>query len=123
MKSTDCHIPTVKMLINKSSGKSIIKQKVRRDFVGKAFGLMLKKKHDFALIFEFRTEQRVSLTMWFVNFPIDVLWLDKNKKVVEIKKDFRPWTNYRPKNKAKYVVELPDGYGEKFKLNDFADWK
>jgi uncharacterized membrane protein (UPF0127 family) len=111
------------MLVNKSTGKKIIKERVRKDFLGQAFGLMLKKKHDYALIFEFKNERRISLTMWFVNFPIDVLWLDKHKRVVEIKKDFKPWANYTPKHHAKYVIELPEGYGYKFKVNDFVDWK
>ena len=45
--------------------------------------------------------------MLFVFCPIDVLFLDKNKKVVEIKENFMPFTFYTPKNKAKYVIELP----------------
>ena len=47
--------------------------------------------------------------MFFVFFPIDVLFLDEDKKVVEIKKKFEPFTLYNPKNKAKYVIELPQG--------------
>ena len=44
--------------------------------------------------------------MFFVFYPIDVLFLDKNKKVVEVKENFRPFEFYTPKNKAKYVIEL-----------------
>jgi uncharacterized membrane protein (UPF0127 family) len=47
--------------------------------------------------------------MMFVFFPIDVLFVDKNKKVVEIKESFMPFTFYNPEKKAKYVVELPAG--------------
>ena len=39
--------------------------------------------------------------MFFVFFPIDVLFLDKNKKVVELKENFKPFSIYFPKNKAK----------------------
>ena len=38
---------------------------------------------------------------------LDVIWLDKDMKVVDVKR-VKPFTlNHRPKSKAKYVVELP----------------
>ena len=47
--------------------------------------------------------------MIFVFFPIDVIYLNKNKKVIEMKSNFRPFTFYSPKKNAKYVIELPKG--------------
>jgi len=44
--------------------------------------------------------------MFFVFYPIDVIFLDKNKIIVEIKENFKPFTFYTPKNKAKYIIEL-----------------
>ena len=44
--------------------------------------------------------------MFFVFYPIDVLFLDKNKIVVEIKENFKPFTFYNPKKKSKYILEL-----------------
>ena len=44
--------------------------------------------------------------MFFVFYPIDVLFLNKNKIIVEIKENFRPFAFYTPKNKAKYIIEL-----------------
>ena len=71
------------------------------------------------LIFVFDKEEIVPLHMFFVFFPIDVLFLDKNKRIVEIKKDFKPFTYYRPKNKAMYVVEITEKHnykaGQKFR--------
>lgn len=71
----------------------------------KALGLMfsLKPKN---LLFIFKKEIKIQLHMFFVFFPIDVVLLDKNKKIVELKQDFRPWTFFNSKNKAKYVLEL-----------------
>ncbi len=87
---------------------------------GKARGLMFSKKKN--LIFVFEKEKRISLHMLFVFFPIDVLFLDKDKKIIEIKKDFKPFGFYKSKKKAKYVVEIavPEdkkeyGIGEIFK--------
>ena len=57
--------------------------------------------------------------MFFVFFPIDVLFLDKNKKIIEIKKNLRPFSFYYSKNKAKYVAELTEknDYKIRNKLN------
>lgn len=71
---------------------------------GKARGLMFSKKKN--LMFVFNKETIIPLHNFFVFFPIDVLFLDKNKKIVEIKKNFKPFSYYKPKNKAKYVVEI-----------------
>ena len=60
------------------------------------------------LVFEFDKDVKESLHMMFMFFPIDVLFLDKNKKVVEIKKNFRPFTVYFPKNKYRYVIEAKE---------------
>jgi len=48
----------------------------------------------------------VSLHMFFVFHPIDVLLLNKNKEIVEIKRNFKPFTFWSSKEKGKYVVEL-----------------
>ena len=72
--------------------------------LGKARGLMFSRKKD--LMFVFDKEKKISLHMFFVFFPIDVLFLDTDKKIVEIKKNFKPFSYYRPKNKARYVIEL-----------------
>ena len=74
----------------------------------KSFGLMFSLKPK-PLIFAFKKEKIVPLHMFFVFFQIDALFLDKNKKVVEIKESFRPFEFYNPKKKARYVVELPQG--------------
>ena len=46
--------------------------------------------------------------MLFVFFPIDVVWLDQDKKVVDFKKNVKPFTPFVvPRKPAHYVVELP----------------
>jgi uncharacterized membrane protein (UPF0127 family) len=85
----------------------------------KAIGLMFSMNPK-NLIFIFKKEKIIPLHMFFVIFPIDVLFLDKNKKVVDLKENFRPFTFYTPKAKAKYVIELSKGAinKSKTKLND-----
>ena len=100
------------MIINHTKKKIIIKKsKLCKSVICKAIGFMFRKKNpDYALIFIFRNERKNPLHMLFVFFPIDVLFLDKKKQVVEIKKDFKPFTYYSPKNKSLYVIELPTGH-------------
>ena len=97
-------------LINKTKKRIIIeKTALCRTVFKRAAGLMLSKKENKALIFIFSKEKIVPLHMLFVFYPIDVIFADKNKKVAEIKENFKPFTFYSPKNKAMYVVELPAG--------------
>ena len=74
----------------------------------KFMGLMFSRKKNNTLIFKFNKEKIISLHMFFVFYPIDVLFLDKNKIVVEIKENFMPFTFYTPVRKAKYIIEIPN---------------
>lgn len=47
--------------------------------------------------------------MLFVFYSIDILFLDSNKKVVDIKHDFKPFTWYTPQTKYQYALEVPAG--------------
>jgi len=70
---------------------------------------------------DFGKEKHTSLHMFFVFFPIDVYFLDKDKKVVEIKKNFKPFTIYSAKNKARYLVESPANLPAN--TGDSLDWQ
>ena len=80
--------------------------KICKNIFLKGLGLMFSRKQK-AIIFIFKKEKKVPLHMLFVFYPIDVLFLDKNKNVAEKKENFKPFTFYSPKNKSKYVIELP----------------
>ena len=80
----------------------------------KARGLMFSKKPKI-LIFIFKKEKIVPLHMFFVFFPIDALFLDKRKRIIEIKDNFMPFKYYKPKNKSMYIIELPAGAIKKTK--------
>ncbi|MBT3464804.1 DUF192 domain-containing protein [archaeon] len=105
------------MLINKTNNKKIVsKIKFCKSILSKSKGLMFSKKIlDEGLVFIFKGNVKIGLHMFFVFFPIDVLFLDKDKKVVEIKQNFNPWTTYHPKIKSKYIIELPNNAIKKSK--------
>jgi len=77
-------------------------------FLQKSRGFMCKVP-DRALVFHFKTAQRVSFHMWFVFSSIDLLVLDDQQIIQEIKSPFRPFTMFNSKTLATYVVELPNG--------------
>lgn len=81
--------------------------KLCEDNCSKFKGLMFSKKQDKALIFKFNKAHKISLHMFFVFYPIDVLFLDKDKIVVDKKESFMPFRFYKSRRKAVYAIELP----------------
>ncbi|MGB3921718.1 MAG: DUF192 domain-containing protein [Minisyncoccia bacterium] len=50
-----------------------------------------------------------------MKFPIDIIWINADSKVVWIEKNLSPETYpnlFRPKEPAKYVLEVPAGFAE-----------
>lgn len=48
-----------------------------------------------------------------MNYPIDVIWLDQNKTVVDLATDLTPDSypqSFKPKQTALYVLEVPSGF-------------
>jgi uncharacterized protein len=74
-------------------------------------GLMFSRRIDGkALVMVFGRERIVALHMLFVFFPIDIVFLDRSRKVVELVRGAKPFiSQIVPKNKALYVIELPAG--------------
>ena len=96
------------MMIKNLTRKIILakKYKTYKNIFSKSLGLMFSIKNK-TLILNFKKEKINPLHMFFVFYPIDVLFLDKNKIIVEIKENFKPFTFYTPKKKSKYIIELP----------------
>ncbi len=104
------------MIIKNAAKKNIIctDAKFCKSIFSKARGLMFAKKPK-ALVFIFKKEKIAPLHMLFVFFPIDILFLNKNKEIVEIRESLRPFAFYTPKNKAMCIIELPKGAVRKTK--------
>ncbi len=87
----------------------------------KALGLMFSLPiKDRCLVFHFNPPRKVDLHMLFVFYPIDVLFLDRKMKVIEMKKNFLPFTVYLSRSKAGYAIELPAAtiFEKKIRLGD-----
>lgn len=76
---------------------------------GKARGLMFSRRMQRPLVMVFTRSRKVSLHMWFVFFPIDVVFLDTGGTVVDMKEHFRPFSMYRSRQESRYCLELPVG--------------
>tara|TARA_Y100000310_G_C19962857_1_gene481976 strand:- start:87 stop:455 length:369 start_codon:yes stop_codon:yes gene_type:complete len=101
--------------------------KLIKSFLGKAKGLMFSRIVGASgLIFELEKESRRNATihMLFVLSKIDVLWLDSNKRIVDIKQNLTPFIGFaRPKEKARYVVELPSNSTQTVKVGDIIEFR
>jgi hypothetical protein len=68
---------------------------------------------DQALLMAFPSEGKWGIWMKDMSIPIDIIWLNKDKKVIYIVKNVSPNNStsevYKPKILAKYVAELPAG--------------
>ena len=56
-----------------------------------------------------------------MNFPIDMIWIDNNFRVIYIKKDVPPSTypsSFGPGVDNSYVLEVSDGFSEKNNLKE-----
>ena len=109
----------IKMLIKNITTKKMITHNaiLCGGILSQFIGLMFSKKGKQALIFRFNKEQIIALHMLFVFYPIDVLFLDKNKIVVDKKENFKPFTFCKSRKKAMYAAELPCGTIKKTKTD------
>jgi uncharacterized membrane protein (UPF0127 family) len=85
-------------------------------------GLMSKKTlpDNEGMLFIFNDESRHGIWMMNMNFPIDIIWIDKDLKIIDIAEDAQPCKFncpiYKPDSKALYVLEVNSGFVSKNKL-------
>lgn len=117
------------MLFNSTKKKQVMaKTRMASTSWNKLKGLMFEnhEKFDYALVFLLRKESIIEATihMMFVFFPIDIVYLNKEQKVVDIAQNIRPFTpSYSPKKPSKFFIELPVGVAKGISLGDKLEWK
>ena len=86
-------------------------------------GLMYREKMnpDQGMLFIFEEEGYYSFWMANMKLPLDILWLDKERRIVHIEKRVPPCRqfpcpSYSPKSPARYVLELVEGTADEHKL-------
>lgn len=79
----------------------------------RALGLMFRKSPR-PLLMDFEKQGNHGIWMLFMRFPIDLIFLDKEKRVITTYKNIKPitlnpktWKIYRPGSPARYALEIP----------------
>jgi uncharacterized membrane protein (UPF0127 family) len=121
-----------KVLVNRTTGEVLAGQVVLCDrFWSRLRGLMFRRAlaSGEAYVFVSRRESvaEASIHMFFVFFPISVLWLDGQRRVVDssLAKPFHPY--YAPRKAALYTVEagpelLCHSDGSRVRVGDQLDF-
>lgn len=71
---------------------------------------------DRAMLFVFPKEDFHGIWMKEMNFPIDILWLDKDFVIMDIRNDVSPESFpkiFKPQTKSSYILEIKAGLSEK----------
>ncbi len=107
------------MILNKTTNELIdINIKYANNFFRRFKGLMGIKNIDFALLFCNLKDSGIHTH--FMRFEIDVYFLDENGSVYD-KASLKPWSFYRPKKQAKYILETKKDE-LKIKIGDKLDF-
>jgi uncharacterized membrane protein (UPF0127 family) len=103
---------------------STIKADVADNFWKRMIGLSLSKKKN--MFFTMDYEERWSLWMFLVRYNIKMIFIDKDKVVVDVKEgkpitsDPETWKTFVPRKPCKYVLETP--FNLKIKIGDRLRW-
>lgn len=75
-----------------------------------------------AMLFEFSEDRPWGIWMKGMKIPIDIVWLDRDMRVVHIEvnaqPDAEPYKTYKPPVSARYVLELVSGGTSKFDIKN-----
>lgn len=87
-----------------------------------ALGLMFRKSipYDYSMIFILKKPSKVNIHMLFVFFPIDVIFLNEEKKIMGLSR-LKPWVGYKAMEDIKYIIEMKAGTIEMFHLCTHED--
>lgn len=78
-----------------------------------------KLSDDSGMLFVFPVDGQHSFWMKDMNFPIDIIWIDRSKRVVHVKNNAQPSSyprSFRPEHDARYVLEVAAGFARRHKI-------
>jgi uncharacterized membrane protein (UPF0127 family) len=106
------------ILLNKTKGIKLGEVDLADSFMSRFLGLMFRKNLERGLILKLpssRSRRGSAIHMFFMKFPLDIIFTDTEKKIVDMV-SIEPWKTYTPKSPAKYVIEMEKGTINDFKL-------
>jgi len=105
---------------NVKIGNTTIKAEIADTNLKRIKGLMFRKSlpKNEGMLFIFDQEDYHGIWMMNMSFPIDIIWFDKEKKVVDIVQDAQPCmfscTTYKPNHKANFILEVPANFTKEY---------
>ncbi|MBX4195615.1 DUF192 domain-containing protein [Candidatus Parcubacteria bacterium] len=72
------------------------------------------------MLFVFEEPGDYGFWMRDMKFPIDIIWINSEKRVVGIEKDIKPESypdTFRPSEAVKYVLEVPAGFSQRHSVD------
>jgi len=114
------HYKTIKLQINNKILNAIIADTFSKTMIGLMFRPNLQKNN--CMLFIFKNSAIHDIWMKNMNFSIDVIWLTKNKKIINYIKDIKQCKKvfckiYKANKPSKYLIELNSGYIQKNKTS------
>ena len=88
----------------------------------RSLGLMFRKRlpPDEGMLFVFEEERRHSFWMKNMNFSLDIIWIDRDKRIVDIKAGLKPCSghcqSYVPAQESVYVLEVNSGFADRHQV-------
>ena len=113
------------MIENATKKNVLVRKTETADSVGKKTkGLMFRDSlaKDAGFLMNFKRDGKHEIWMPFMRFSIDIIFIDKDKRIVDIRHSALPigwnpktWRVYKPKEKARYILEVNAGHSKKTK--------
>lgn len=114
-----CHAATFQNIYLKDA---CIEAEVVNSPQERAQGLMSREHlgENQGMLFILERESRPSFWMKDMRFPLDIIWIDKEKQVVDITRNAMPCINecpgLAPRKEAQFVLELNSGFADKHNI-------
>jgi hypothetical protein len=99
------------LIVNKTKGTNLDGAEIANSFFSRFRGLMLRKNLERGLILKIpvgRGRRGSAIHMFFMRIPLDLIFLDEAKIVVDTV-TLKPWQTYTPRAPARYVIEFKTG--------------
>ncbi|MDP2830643.1 MAG: DUF192 domain-containing protein [Candidatus Omnitrophota bacterium] len=88
----------------------------------RGIGLMFRERllDNRAMLFVFDKEAQYSFWMENMKFPLDIIWINRNKKIVDIRTNVLPCgqrcKSLLPQYPAQYVLEVCAGFADRYQV-------
>lgn len=121
------------MRVFNKTQKTVIceRTELAKSYWQKTKGLMFRKSlpRNKGLLMVFGNERRTGIWMFGMRFPIDIVFIDSRKRVVDVKKGIKPfsvnpktWRVFYPSKSAKYILELNKGESQGLRNGDLLSF-